>query len=197
GCGGGGCGGGGCGDGGGCGGGGCGDEGGCGGGGCGDGCGCGCGGGGKVQSDDHGWFEFGDLEPGQYRLTASAEGVGTVTEIVVIEAEQAHNRDLILSPELGVSSDVSISPEQLELVTAYPNPFNAQTNISVNLNKADLINLTIYDMNGCSVQTLFQGQLEAGQYEFSLNGANLSVGSYILRSQIGAHTQNNLLLYIK
>jgi len=55
-------------------------------------------------------------------------------------------------------------PEALQLITSYPNPFNAGTRIDFQLDQAAVINLTIFNAQGSPVRSLENNILEAGAY---------------------------------
>lgn len=63
-------------------------------------------------------------------------------------------------------------PGSFDLAQNYPNPFNATTVIGFALPKSDNVNLSIYDLLGRRITTLFSGNLSAGEYSFSWDGRN-------------------------
>ncbi|HSP88049.1 MAG TPA: T9SS type A sorting domain-containing protein [Ignavibacteriaceae bacterium] len=67
----------------------------------------------------------------------------------------------------------------------FPNPFNSQTNILVNVNKTEEVTISIYNTLGEKVIQLFSGNLQTGKNEFTWNGkndkgANISSGIYFV-----------------
>lgn len=67
-----------------------------------------------------------------------------------------------------------------EYLSAYPNPFNPQTNIVIAIDYTSLVRLDIYNSIGEKVTTLYSGLLDEGEYNFSLNGQSFSSGIYIV-----------------
>jgi hypothetical protein len=51
-----------------------------------------------------------------------------------------------------------------------PNPFNPTTRIDFDLAKEGALDLSVYDVTGSLVATLFQGRLEAGPHNVTWNG---------------------------
>jgi len=86
-------------------------------------------------------------------------------------------------------------PQALAL-SAYPNPFNPTTMIAFDLPRAARASLSVYDLNGRLVQTLFDEPRTAGHGEIAFNGANLPSGIYFARFVAGdfAWTQKLVLL---
>jgi len=78
--------------------------------------------------------------------------------------------------------DVTISiPNQISLQPNWPNPFNAGTSISFDLNKTANVTLSVYDINGRLVTTLMQGQQSAGSKTLSWQpNASVASGVYFL-----------------
>lgn len=81
-------------------------------------------------------------------------------------------------------SEINI-PKKFALGNNYPNPFNPETTIPVEIPVASVIELKVYNILGQNVRSLFEGQLEAGRYIFTWDGhdetgSRLSSGVYIL-----------------
>jgi len=70
-----------------------------------------------------------------------------------------------------------------EYLSAYPNPFNPQTNIVIAIDYTSSVRLDIYNSIGEKVTTLYSGLLDEGEYNFSLNGQTFSSGIYIVMLQ--------------
>ena len=74
-----------------------------------------------------------------------------------------------------------ILPDRSSLGLAYPNPFNAQTLIPIELVDSNAsVELNVYDLLGRRVRTLFAGILPAGEHRYAWNGrseSGLDVGS--------------------
>jgi hypothetical protein len=69
-----------------------------------------------------------------------------------------------------------------QALTVFPNPFAGKAKIQLKAAETGTASLTIYNLNGESITTLFNGSLEAGkQYEFELDGSRLPNGLYISR----------------
>jgi hypothetical protein len=65
-----------------------------------------------------------------------------------------------------------------------PNPFNPSTRISFELSKRDNVEISVYDVNGRLVNTLYQGRLNAGPHSVTWdgtakNGVRVASGVYL------------------
>ena len=80
---------------------------------------------------------------------------------------------------LGVVNLGKSNPVNFELAQNYPNPFNPSTTISIGLPVKSDISLDVYNIVGEKVLTLYNGELEAGNYDYNVNASNLSSGIYV------------------
>ena len=62
----------------------------------------------------------------------------------------------------------------------YPNPTNADANVSFSLNNAADVNITVTDLSGKVVYTNALGNVSAGTTKVELNTADLSNGVYMI-----------------
>ncbi|MCB2211538.1 T9SS type A sorting domain-containing protein, partial [bacterium] len=75
-------------------------------------------------------------------------------------------------------------PLEFILIHAYPNPFNAYTTITVNLLESVPLTLTVYNVTGQLIKTLYEGNLSAGMHRFPLNATMLSSGTYLVNATV-------------
>jgi hypothetical protein len=101
----------------------------------------------------------------------------------------------IVSIEFNRLNDVL--PSKFQLFQNYPNPFNPLTTISFDILKNNHVTLTIFDLLGREVKTLFEGRLNSGSYEFKFDGSNLASGEYFYRLQSEDFTEVKKLILFK
>ncbi|MFA7359710.1 MAG: T9SS type A sorting domain-containing protein [Candidatus Kapaibacterium sp.] len=77
-----------------------------------------------------------------------------------------------------INSNEKVELLDYQLYQNYPNPFNARTVVSCQLLVVSNLSIKVYDVQGQEVQTLVQGKLNPGVYEYFFNGNNLSSGIY-------------------
>jgi len=65
-------------------------------------------------------------------------------------------------------------------ISAYPNPFNGQTNIRITNNKSQFAEVSVYNLLGQIVKTIYKGELEKGNYNFHLSSTELASGAYLV-----------------
>ncbi|MBN1408868.1 MAG: T9SS type A sorting domain-containing protein [Calditrichaceae bacterium] len=80
---------------------------------------------------------------------------------------------VIIGNETAVEEELqAIIPKEFILGSNYPNPFNPETVIPIELAEAGRLKIIIYNILGEEVRTLFQGSLETGRYQFTWDGTN-------------------------
>lgn len=89
-------------------------------------------------------------------------------------------------------------PTNFSLAPAYPNPFNPSVTIPFTLGKTGEVELTLFDITGRNVATVFEGKLNAGEHSLQyLAPSELAAGVYLLRATSGEVTQTQKLLLLK
>ena len=93
-------------------------------------------------------------------------------------------------------------PDKFELAQNYPNPFNPTTTIRFDLPKKSSVKLTIYNVLGQQVSTLFDGEQPAGKYEAtwdgtSQTGVKVSSGTYFYRLEAEGFVSTKKMLLLK
>jgi murein DD-endopeptidase MepM/ murein hydrolase activator NlpD len=126
-----------------------------------------------IQSDDiyEENYAIGDIKPGTYTITALN---GSYRRTVTINAGEVVNADALV----GINDQVLFAND-LHLNQNYPNPFNPETKISYSLSKNEYINLSIYNLLGEKIVTLFEGDQIDGFHELNFNTEKLTSGVYI------------------
>lgn len=79
----------------------------------------------------------------------------------------------------------------------YPNPFNSQTTFRLIVNSPADFYINIFDAVGVKIQSVYEGHLEKGPYEYSFNGNNLTSGIYFIEVKSGKFTKVNKIILTK
>lgn len=74
-------------------------------------------------------------------------------------------------------------PDKFYLHQNYPNPFNPATNIRFNIPVNSSIRLSVFDLLGREIVVLHDGEISAGEYEYTFNAKDLSSGIYFYKLQ--------------
>ena len=129
----------------------------------------------------------GKLRWGDYSSAAFAYGTETPTVWVAGEYGTKEIADGRLSwiaeiTASGITTGINKDVSKEEKALVYPNPVTLDFfNIKFDLAKDQLIDISIYDLNGQKVETLYYDKALAGLNKFSFNKNALVKGNYILK----------------
>jgi hypothetical protein len=104
--------------------------------------------------------------------------------------------------DVDEEGDQPNAPDKFALFQNQPNPFNPETKISYYLSEGCEVKLTIYNILGRRVKTLFEGHQNAGVKTLVWDGKNdqgeqLSSGIYFYRLQAGEFIQTKKMNLLK
>ncbi len=88
-------------------------------------------------------------------------------------------------------------PQSLTMHAAYPNPFNPQTSVRLQLDRPATVELDVYDSRGRHISRVASGSFNAGGHTIRINAANWSSGIYFLRLHSAGLTQTQKLLLLR
>jgi len=86
--------------------------------------------------------------------------------------------------ELAGLADDIVLPAAFIIASAYPNPFNPTTTISVSLPQPAELNVSVFNVNGQHVATLANGRFAADQHQFTFDASNMASGLYFVRATV-------------
>jgi hypothetical protein len=96
----------------------------------------------------------------------------------------------------GVENNIAL-PENHKLITAYPNPFNAATTIKYYLPSESETRLSIYNLLGQKIETLFEGVENPGEHALTWDASHLPSGIYFARLETRCRTENVKMVLLK
>ena len=83
------------------------------------------------------------------------------------------------------TGEILLSPSNFDLVSLYPNPFNPEVTIQVNVREPGELNIDIFNLSGRRVKTLANSTIGVGSYSFKWDSSNNSSGMYFFKLTIG------------
>ena len=123
----------------------------------------------------------------------------TVEKLIIIDI----NRQRIMDAEVEIIYGIPpILPLDYILYQNYPNPFNPSTMVKFEVPVESKVNITIYDILGREIKTLYGEQVQRGTYNVEWDGLNdaglrMSSGTYIYRMVAGEFVQSKKMLLLK
>lgn len=114
-----------------------------------------------------------------------------------IRQERSAGEDRMSSPIKVGKSEREEPPKLARLDGSFPNPFNPATSIRYSLVEGQDISVSVWDLAGQQVRTLWSGFQEAGEYTVSFSADELPSGTYFVRLQSPEGVQSHPILLMK
>ncbi|MDD5088542.1 MAG: T9SS type A sorting domain-containing protein, partial [bacterium] len=132
---------------------------------------------------------------GYYDTQGYAYGVAAMGNYAYV----ADSYDLSIydcSAALGTSDSFTPHPSTF-ILSAYPNPFNAATQIQFEVPRHSFVQLHVYDLQGRLVETLASRMFDAGTHQVALDASNRASGMYIVQMKSGDFSAAQKLILLK
>ena len=134
-------------------------------------------------------------------VTANAKtGLRTVssTNYSAIRAVGTTSGDVIVSTSTVTDVRAKLSqPMDYMLSQNYPNPFNPTTQIAFSVPKPGYVAITVYNVLGQKIETLFSGNVGIGRHEVTFNGDRFSSGIYLCRMDMEGASRTIKMMLLK
>ncbi len=101
-----------------------------------------------------------------------------------------------IGEELSVVTSIDNGSDR-EQLSIYPNPFSDKLTINFSVQKNAEIKLFLYDITGKTVKTIFDGNLDTGNYSFQVFRDNLKAGVYFVGIQINESIASSKVIIIE
>ena len=88
-------------------------------------------------------------------------------------------------------------PSEFSVSQSYPNPFNAVTNMKFSLPEGSRVKIEVYDLRGRLIETLVDGDYDAGIYRVVFDGGNYSGGVYIVKVRMKSDEDGRVHCYTR
>ena len=97
----------------------------------------------------------------------------------------------------GTLANTNQLPADIEIVNAYPNPFNPIVNLSYSIPVSKQISVNVYDIRGRLVSELENSFQHAGSYNLIWDASDISSGIYFAKYIIGEQSYTQKLSLLK
>jgi uncharacterized protein (TIGR02145 family) len=120
-----------------------------------------------------------NVNPGQYSY-----------RLKIVDINSSYKYSTLVTTEIK-------SHTKYELGNAYPNPFNPTTTIKYQVPINTLVTIKLFDALGREITSFVNEMKPAGSYEVTLNGINLSSGTYFYQMHAGNFIATKKISLIK
>lgn len=138
-----------------------------------------------ILEEGHGFYWYERDHEGQwdslgyYQHPSLGRGIPFNFRFAALE-EDIVRLDALVDNE-GNRKTRNATPSSFRLNSVYPNPFNSQTSISFDLDRAGTVDVGVFDAAGRRIATLAENQMEAGQYSLTWNAETSPAGVYLAK----------------
>ncbi len=141
-------------------------------------------------SDEMGVYSVDNLPPGQYEVYVMTNTGSKTTDVDTVQVLDSYvDHDIVVQPtDVEETVPVAIGPE-LTINRLAPNQFS----ISFSLERAERVNLRLYDATGRLVRSIFNGYLNSGEHSFSVSVEHSSIYFVRLATENGAVSVKKVL----
>lgn len=105
--------------------------------------------------------------------------------------------DLRIFVSLDAEEEESPVPYVFSISNIYPNPFNNRTTLEYTLDRPGLVNISLHDLQGREVLSLFTGDLDAGVHRQTANADDLPNGLYFISLNAAGRTATRKMILLK
>ena len=139
-------------------------------------------------------------------MVADYNTVGNKTTVMVVAPEGtelfAADGDYTIDEVVAATTDgyinVSVdTPSGYSISSAYPNPFNPTTNLTLDLNTDSKVSISIYNVMGQLMDVLVNENLSAGSYLYTWNATETPSGLYFIKTEVGSSTSVQKVMLLK
>jgi len=134
--------------------------------------------------------------------TDSVDAYILFTQGLFLEGGAIFVDDVAFTDDVASGVDDTPGKTGVTMYQNYPNPFNPSTRISFDLEQRENVEISVYDVAGRLVNTLFSGQLGAGPHSVqwdgtSSGGGNVSSGVYLYVLRTSRETVARRMVLLK
>ena len=136
-------------------------------------------------------------------IMASAQSIEDIAFITsgritsIKEATLVTSSDNTYVPMDNSDIDYSGTPDAFSVGSAYPNPFNPSTNLSLELNTTADISVKVFNIAGQLVDVIAEGTYSPNTYNWTWDAENLASGVYLVRTQVGNNVDSQKIMLLK
>lgn len=120
-----------------------------------------------------------------------------VDNLIAVPCFNTNTLDLVDIPSTSVNqSSVNYIPRNIVL-SACPNPFNPGTILNYNIIEPGIILLTVFDVFGSQISTIFKGYNQVGKFSCKFDASGLPNGIYFVMLKTNQQTATQKIVLLK
>ena len=138
-------------------------------------------------------------------MVAEYKTVGNTTKLVIVAPGSdelfTFSGDFEIEDMIVANSQGRVNvgaPVEFSLSTAYPNPFNPTTSLTLSVPEAGLVSVQVYNLMGQVVATLASGHMDANpSYQLTWDASQAASGMYLVKAEAAGQVTTQKLMLMK
>ncbi|MEZ5198235.1 MAG: T9SS type A sorting domain-containing protein [Bacteroidales bacterium] len=129
----------------------------------------------------------------EYTITSNQVNDTVFDVALAVKTLEGQNQTYNITVDIeGIPVNVTQNPAKPDYnASNAPNPFTSTTTLRYSLQQADNVNITLYDLQGREIQTIYSGKQQAGTHNLVVDGSGMANGIYfanITSEKGGSHS---------
>ena len=142
------------------------------------------------------WIIDGDIDEDINLIINGRQPIDMTASGFVDDLSSEEFQDFIV--QVGdVLSNEDFIVNDFNIENPYPNPFNPQTSLNINIPISDNVNISVYDISGNLVEVLHNGYLESGRHSIHWSANNQASGVYLFKTNYRSESVVKKAILIK
>ncbi len=121
-------------------------------------------------------------------------------EIVESDCDGFKGKQVVINSrdDVDAAQNEADAADIFKIGDAYPNPFNPQSQFTLQIPESEHVRIDLFDVTGRLVETLYDDVLASGtQHRFTIDGSSLSSGIYLYRIAGKSFTESRRVTLLK
>ena len=124
-------------------------------------------------------------------------------EVWLTQEDVARGKDTVVEAALvwisgqATATDPEPVPGRRAFLDSYPNPFQHRSSIQYRVPKAGPVTITVYDVRGREIATLYEGHQATGVHQLTWSAEDIASGVYFIRMMYGDSVETTMTVVVK
>ncbi|MDA0683447.1 MAG: T9SS type A sorting domain-containing protein [Bacteroidetes bacterium] len=146
------------------------------------------------------YLEIAQVNPGNTLLDQALSflDLDTPTGVVYYRVTPIYEDGIgMASPAIKAGVGMIEQPVSVRLLGNFPNPFNPTTTITYEVEEAQQVRISVWDLSGQMITSLVDGTLPQGRFDVQFDAGTLPSGTYFVRLESSAGIQTHQMILTK
>ncbi len=145
-----------------------------------------------------------ELSLSESSLVSQYNTNGNKTHLIVVQPENneifSYSGEFIIDEMIIANSQSEVSveyPKSYSISAAFPNPFNPQTSVNIELNNSAYVSMDVYNLMGQKISNIVNSKLGTGLHQFMWDAQSFSSGTYLIQVSVDGQISTQKIVLVK